>query len=90
VTTIEKSLVIDAPLKEVFSYLDEPVHLLEIWPSMVEVKEVKPLPKGGHSYHWVYKMAGMRFEGETETLEFVPEKHVVEKSTGADSSDVRL
>ena len=81
-TTIEKSIMIDAPLKEVFSYLDEPVHLLEIWPSMVEVREVKPLPKGGHSYHWVYKMAGMRFEGESETVEFEPERHVVEKSTG--------
>jgi uncharacterized membrane protein len=82
VTTIEKSIVIDAPLKEVFAYLDDPLHLPEIWPSMVEVREVKPLPKGGHQYHWVYKMAGIRFEGESETLEFVPEKHVVEKSTG--------
>jgi uncharacterized membrane protein len=82
VTTIDKSIVIDAPLKEVFSYLDEPVHLPEIWPSMVEVKEVKPLPKGGHRYHWVYKMAGIRFEGESETVEFEPDRHLVSKATG--------
>jgi uncharacterized protein YndB with AHSA1/START domain len=82
VTTIEKTIVIKAPVKEVFSYLEDPLHLPEIWPSMVEVKDVKPLPAGGHRYHWLYKMAGMRFEGETETLEFVPEKHFVSKASG--------
>jgi uncharacterized membrane protein len=82
VTTIEKSIVIDAPPKEVFAYLEKPLNLPEIWPSMVEVKEVESLPKGGHRYHWVYKMAGMRFEGDSETVEFVPEKHLVSKTTG--------
>jgi uncharacterized protein YndB with AHSA1/START domain len=82
VTTIERSIVIKAPLKQVFSYLDEPVHLLEIWPSMVEIRDIKPLPKGGHRYHWLYKMAGMRFEGDSETVEFEPDRHVVQKNTG--------
>jgi ribosome-associated toxin RatA of RatAB toxin-antitoxin module len=82
VTTIERSIVIKAPLKQVFAYVDDPLHLPEIWPSLVEVKEVKPLPKGGHRYHWIYKMAGMRFEGETETLEFEPDRRFVEKATG--------
>ena len=81
-TTIERSIVIEAPPKQVFTYLEEPLHLLEIWPSMVEIKDVKPLPKGGHSYHWVYKMAGMRFEGDTETVEFEPDRHFLSKSTG--------
>ena len=81
-TTIEKSIVIDAPVKEVFAYLEKPLHLPEIWPSMVEVKDVESVPKGGYRYSWVYKMAGMRFEGETEPVEFVPEKHFVAKSTG--------
>jgi uncharacterized membrane protein len=82
VTTIEKSILIKAPVKQVFSYLDEPEHLPEIWPSMVEIKDVKVLPKGGHRYHWIYKMAGMRFEGETETVEFELDRHLVTKATG--------
>jgi len=82
VTTIEKSILIKAPVKQVFSYLDEPEHLPEIWPSMVEIKDVKTLPKGGHRFHWIYKMAGMRFEGETETVEFELDRHLVTKSTG--------
>jgi uncharacterized membrane protein len=82
VTTIEKSIVIDAPPKEVFSYLEKPLNLPEIWPSMVEVREVEPLPKGGHKYHWVYKLAGVRFEGDSETVEFEMDKHLVSKATG--------
>jgi uncharacterized membrane protein len=82
VTTIEKSIVIDAPPKEVWAYLEDPLHLLEIWPSMVEVKDVERLPKGGHRYHWEYKMAGLRFEGDSETVEYEPERHFLQKSTG--------
>ncbi|OFW72054.1 MAG: hypothetical protein A2Y55_12320 [Actinobacteria bacterium RBG_16_68_12] len=81
-TTIERSIVIKAPPKQVFSYLDEPVHLLEIWPSMLEVKDVETMPKGGHRYHWLYKMAGMRFEGDSETVEFEPDRHILQKNTG--------
>jgi uncharacterized membrane protein len=82
VTTIERSIVIKAPVKQVWEYVDEPTHLLEIWPSMVEVKDVEPLPKGGHRYHWLYKMAGMRFEGDSETVVFEPERHFLQRNTG--------
>ena len=81
-TTIEKSIVIDAPVKDVFAYIEEPVNLLEIWPSMVEIKDVKTLPAGGHQFHWVYKMAGRRLEGDLDTVEFDRDKHFVSKTTG--------
>jgi hypothetical protein len=35
VTTIERSIKIEAPVKKVWDYVDDPLHLLEIWPSMV-------------------------------------------------------
>jgi uncharacterized protein YndB with AHSA1/START domain len=82
VTTIERSIRIDAPLHEVFAYVDDPVHLPEIWPSLVEVKEVETLPKGGHRYHWRYKMAGMHFEGDSETVEYELDRHCVYRNTG--------
>ena len=82
VTTIKRNILIKAPVKQVFAYVDDPVHLPEIWPSMVEVKEVQPLPKGGHRYHWLYKMAGTRFEGDSETVEFEPDRHFLQKNTG--------
>jgi ribosome-associated toxin RatA of RatAB toxin-antitoxin module len=82
VTTIKRSIVIDAPPKEIFAYLDDPVHWPEIWPSMVEVKDVEKLPEGGHRFHWVYKMAGLRFEGETKNVVREPDRHFLAKSTG--------
>lgn len=81
-TTIERSITVEVPVKQVWEYVDDPVHLLEIWPSMVEVKDVESLPEGGHRYHWLYKMAGMRFEGDSETIEFEPERHFVQRNTG--------
>jgi len=80
--TIEKSIVVEAPREKVFDYMRDPRHLPEIWPSMVEVKDVADLPNGGHRYHWTYKMAGVRLEGDSETVEFEEGKHIVEKGTG--------
>jgi uncharacterized protein YndB with AHSA1/START domain len=80
--TVERSSLIDAPVDKVFTFLDDPTHLPEIWPSMVEVKDVQQLPQGGERYHWSYKMAGMRFEGDSETVEYEPNKHILQKSSG--------
>jgi uncharacterized membrane protein len=84
--TIEKSIAIEALPEHVAEYLADPVHLPEIWPSMIEVRDVEALPAGGNRYHWVYKMAGMRFEGDSETVEFVPNEHFVQKNTGIPST----
>jgi uncharacterized membrane protein len=79
---LERSVTIAAPAEKVFSYVEQPQNLPEVWPSLVEVTDVADLPKGGHRFHWLYKMAGLRFEGETETVEYELNKHVVTKSTG--------
>lgn len=79
----ETTITINAPVEKVFSYLqDEPTNLLEIWPSMVEAKDVKRLPNGGTSFRWVYKMVGMRFEGTSEDIEYIANQRVVTKTRG--------
>ena len=78
---IMKTTTIEAPPEKVFGYL-EPMHLPEIWPSMVEVKDVEKLPDGGWRYRWVYKMAGIHFKGESETVEIVPNERRVDKTKG--------
>jgi hypothetical protein len=45
---------------------------------------------GTHSFHWVYKMAGMHFKGHTETIDVEKNKRIVvrsvrEKDKGLDS-----
>jgi len=74
---LEKSVTIKAPVEKVFDYVHDPKHFLEIWPSMVEVKDVHPSPIGGTNFSWTYKMAGMRFEGTSEVIENVANQRTV-------------
>jgi len=86
VTKLTKTIKINAPIEKVFDYMNTPANLPAVWPSMVEVKDVKPLANGGKHFHWKYKMAGMPFEGDSDTVEFVPNQHVVMKNTGIPST----
>src|SRR6266540_3210173 len=80
--TLHKEITVKAPVEKVFDYVDEPMHLPEIWPSLYEVKEVKKLPTGGHTFAWYYNMAGTRINGMTETFERVPYKYFTHKTHG--------
>jgi ligand-binding SRPBCC domain-containing protein len=79
---IEKSILIDAKVEKVFAFMSEPGNLLEIWPSLLDVKNVQPLPNGGYCYDWTYKLAGLRFQGQSEWTEFVKDQRVVDTNKG--------
>jgi len=83
--TVKSSITINAPVEKVFEYTT-PENLPEVWPSLVEVKNVKELPDGGYSWDWVYKMAGMNFNGSSEHVEYVDNERTVAQSTGIDST----
>ena len=79
---IKKSTIINAPAANIFRFLQQPTNLPEIWPSLVEVKNIERLPNGGTRFQWTYKMAGMRLKGTSEDVEVIANKRVVNKSTG--------
>ncbi|MFC2029943.1 SRPBCC family protein [Chloroflexota bacterium] len=54
---VEKTITINAPVEKVLAYVEEPSNVPEYWPSVIEVKDVDPLPNGGARYGWLYKMA---------------------------------
>ena len=85
---LEKSITIDAPVDKVFAYMTEVTNLPEIWPSMVEVKNVEKLPNGASNFGWVYKMAGARLEGSSETSEFILNQRTVTHSKGGIDSTI--
>ena len=85
---LEKSITINAPVEKVFGYMNVPTNLPEIWPSMVEAKDVQRLPNGGNSFRWVYKMAGVRFEGTSEDTEVVANERVVSETKGGIDSTI--
>jgi len=86
--TIKKSIKINAPVEKVFEYANKPENLPEIWPSMIEAKDIQPLPNGGYKFRWVYKMAGMRFNGTSVDTEVVPNERTVTQSTGGIESTI--
>lgn len=85
---LTKSITINAPVEKVFKYVEEPTNLPEFWPSMVETKDVEPLPGGGYKFGWVYKMAGVRFEGTSKVTEYVANQRAVTVSKGGIASTI--
>jgi uncharacterized protein YndB with AHSA1/START domain len=79
---IRREILINAPVEKVFEYHSNPMNEPEYWPSMIEVKDIEEQPGGGQKYKWVYKMAGIRLEGSTETKEFVENERIVTKGSG--------
>lgn len=79
---LKKTITINAPVEKVFGYWQKPTNLPEIWPSIVEVSDVKTLANGGNSFQYVYKMAGMHLKGTSEDTECVPNQRTVNKSKG--------
>jgi uncharacterized membrane protein len=79
---VSRSILINAPISQVFSYLRNPVNQLEIWPSMVDIRDVETDESGRTRFRWTYRMAAFTFEGETQEVEVIPEKRVIAKSSG--------
>lgn len=85
---VEKEVTVKAPIEEVFRYISEPSNLPEFWPSLMEIKDVQSLPNGGYTARWVYKMLGMRFEGEGEYTKITPNHWIVIETKGGISSTI--
>jgi uncharacterized membrane protein len=79
---MSKSAFVRAPVEKVFIYMDQPATLPDIWPSLMEAMDVQRLPNGGKQWRWAYKMAGLRYEGASEDLEWVENRRVVSKTIG--------
>lgn len=85
---VKKSITINAPVDKVFEYATDQTNMPEIWPSMVDVKILERLPNGGTKSQYVYKMAGMRFEGISIDTEFIPNQRTVSKTEGGIDSEI--
>ena len=86
--TIVRDIRVDSPVESVFDFLLNPNNLPEIWPNIIEVKNVKkPKDNEGFNFNWTYKMSGLPFEGKCETIEHIPYERLVFKSNkGLDST----
>lgn len=77
--TIRASIAIRAPIDQVFAYVGDPRNLPEIWPSLVEVRNVESHP-AGRSFDWEYKLLGLYIHGHSDPVELVPNARQVTRS----------
>ncbi len=84
--TIGEAVTINAPVDKIFDYISTPNNLPEFWPSLVEVTDIKSLPKGGYKGRYVYKMAGIHLRGTGEYTEIVPNESLVIMTKGGINS----
>ena len=86
-TTI-RDIQLQAPSDQVFSFVVDPRNLPEIWPNIVEVRNVKKSKSNeGFNFSWVYKMTGEQFEGNCETIEYRPyDRLAIKTSNGLNST----
>jgi uncharacterized protein YndB with AHSA1/START domain len=86
VAKVKNGILIHAPVEEVFAYVDDPINLPEVWPSMIEATNLERLADGRKRHEWVYKMAGIRFNGRSEDVEWVSNERIVTQTSGIDST----
>lgn len=79
---LERSVMINAPVEKVFQFVEDPANFPEVWPSMVDVSDIEEMPAGGRKFNWVYKMAGMKLEGMSETTAYEQNRRIISETKG--------
>ena len=79
---ITRDIQVNTSVDRVFDFLADPNNLPEIWPNVVEVKNVKKTKAdNNYTFNWTYKMSGLPFEGKCETIEYTPNQQIVFQCT---------
>ena len=86
--TITRDIQVNTTVDKVFDFLADPNNLPEIWPNVIEVKNVKRSKTNDNlTFNWTYKMSGVQFESKCETLEIVPyEQIAIQSSKGLNAT----
>jgi uncharacterized protein YndB with AHSA1/START domain len=87
-TAIDKNVIISATPEKIFNFVIKPSNLLQIWPSLMQIKYEQVLPNGGYSAHWVYKMGGIYFKGTGAVIDIVMNQWFTFQTRGAIHSKI--
>jgi uncharacterized protein YndB with AHSA1/START domain len=69
---VTRTVRIDAPVSDVFSYMDRPENQPEFTPSLTRSESLEELPNGGKRVAYTYTMAGVDLKGEIEAVAYEP------------------
>lgn len=79
---VNGSVQVDAPVSEVFAFMDEPENQAVITPSLSDVETVARLDNGGKRATYTYTMAGISLEGEVAATTYEPNERIVFEMSG--------
>jgi uncharacterized protein YndB with AHSA1/START domain len=68
---IDKEVMINAPVGKIYNFVVKPSNLLQVWPSLMVIRNEQQLPNGGYRANWIYKMDGLYFRGKGEVIDIV-------------------
>jgi len=82
---VERSITINAPVGQVFAYIEDPMNNMDWVPSVIEIKDVTGSGVGQH-WRWTYKMFGVRLGGESTVTEHIPNERRANQTKGGATS----
>ncbi len=77
----ENSIVIQAPVRAVFAYVNEPTTFPDWVNGMIEVRNVIGVGEG-QQYEWTFKMVGIQFRGQSVAVNYVQDECAAYQSIG--------
>ena len=82
----EGSIVINAPVSEVFEYVNAPATLADWMTGMIEVRNV--IGSGaGLQWDWTYKMVGIHVRGQSVIVDHIPNERATHQGIGMLTAD---
>ncbi len=82
-TVISKSMEINAPIEEVFTYFARPEHMADQFPENMGLNVIPVEVKNGFGVGTIFRISGdfdgKKLEWDCETIEYVPKRKIVAK-----------
>ena len=82
-TTISKSMEINAPLSEVFTYFARPEHMADQFPENMGLNIIPLEVKNGFGVGTIFRISGdfdgKKLEWDCQTIDYIPHKKIVAK-----------
>jgi ribosome-associated toxin RatA of RatAB toxin-antitoxin module len=79
---IQKTISMNVPVEEAFNFVANTHNLVEVWPSLSQVRDWKRDERGIGEFGYTYQMAGFKYNGTNRDREFVRNKRIVTESQG--------
>ena len=76
-----ESVVVNAPVSEVFAYVNAAATIPDWMTGMIEVRNVVG-SGAGLQYDWTYKMVGVHVRGQNVVVEYIPNERATHQGIG--------